>query len=371
MKKGEKKSMWKKLLAACLSICMLVCMAAPLTAEAAQWKQDGKGWWYRLDNGSYPANQWKQINGKWYYFKANGYMATGWLWNGANWYYMGSDGAMRTGWQNIGGTYYYMYADGRMAVNTYIGEYYVNESGAWVSEAGLGTWVEQGGSWWYRHADGSYTSNDWEKINGSWYYFDAAGWMAVNRWIGDYYVGGDGAMLTDQWVDGVYYVDAQGKWDPTATNVDSAYTINLGNGQTATVVGHFDTAYAAQVVTLLNQYRQENGLSALNTSDFMTNASNIRSYEISYAFSHTRPDNTSCFTALDGGGYWGTGENIAYGYASPAAVMEGWKNSPGHNANMLNVNFKNVGIGVFAKKNTSSYGWTPSYTYYWVQMFSY
>ena len=48
-----------------------------------------------------------------------------------------------------------------------------------------GTWVQakQGNdnTWWYRHADGSYTKNDWEEIGGYWYYFDAAGY-AVTGW---------------------------------------------------------------------------------------------------------------------------------------------------------------------------------------------
>ena len=43
-------------------------------AFAGEWKADTKGWWYREDNGSYPASTWKEINGKQYYFGADGYM---------------------------------------------------------------------------------------------------------------------------------------------------------------------------------------------------------------------------------------------------------------------------------------------------------
>ena len=42
-------------------------------------------------------------------------------------------------------------------------------------------WIRDGNRWWYRHADGSYTTNGWEVINGAWYYFDGAGWM-VTGW---------------------------------------------------------------------------------------------------------------------------------------------------------------------------------------------
>ena len=45
-------------------------------------------------------------------------------------------------------------------------------------------WIfnEEVQKWWYRHADGSYTTNDWEYINGNWYYFDGSGWM-VTGWV--------------------------------------------------------------------------------------------------------------------------------------------------------------------------------------------
>ena len=62
-------------------------------------------------------------------------------------------------------------------------------------------WIQQGGRWWYRHADGSYTKSGWEKIGGTWYYFDAAGWMKTG-WVllGDkwYYLKSSGAMASDE-----------------------------------------------------------------------------------------------------------------------------------------------------------------------------
>ena len=63
-------------------------------------------------------------------------------------------------------------------------------------------WIKAAdGRWWYRHADGSYTTSNWEKINGEWYYFDAEGWMLESTVIEDrgsfYALGPSGAMLTD------------------------------------------------------------------------------------------------------------------------------------------------------------------------------
>ena len=61
-----------------------------------------------------------------------------------------------------------------------------------------GSWVQSGSRWWYKHADGSYTTNGWEKINGVWYHFDNSGWMQTG-WVKDgswYYLDGSGAMKT-------------------------------------------------------------------------------------------------------------------------------------------------------------------------------
>ena len=62
----------------------------------------------------------------------------------------------------------------------------------------LGSWVQSGSRWWYKHSDGSYTANGWEKINGVWYRFDTSGWMQTG-WVKDgswYYLDGSGAMKT-------------------------------------------------------------------------------------------------------------------------------------------------------------------------------
>lgn len=209
-------------------------ISVPNVAEAASWAKNSVGWWWQEDDGSYPTNQWKTIQGKKYYFDQSGYMKTGWFWDGEDWYYLGAtnDGAMKTGWCLISGKWYYMYENGTMASNTWIGSCWVDKDGAWVENQ----WIREGNRWWYRHADGSYTANDWEMIDGGWYHFDASGWMQTgwiqvqgkwyylgstddgvmkaNQWIGDYYVGADGAMLRNAWV-GNYFVDENGKWDPS------------------------------------------------------------------------------------------------------------------------------------------------------------
>ena len=75
------------------------------------------------------------------------------------------------------------------------------------------TWIQDSstGKWWYEHADGTYTVNDWEYINGRWYWFDEAGWMQTGwkqisgKW---YWFGNDGlGYMRQGWeiIDGNYY----------------------------------------------------------------------------------------------------------------------------------------------------------------------
>lgn len=62
-----------------------------------------------------------------------------------------------------------------------------------------GSWIKSGSRWWYKHSDGSYTKNGWEKINETWYYFDSEGWMKTgwfNEYGNWYYLDDSGAMKT-------------------------------------------------------------------------------------------------------------------------------------------------------------------------------
>lgn len=77
--------------------------------------------------------------------------------------------------------------------------------------------------------------------------------------------------------------------------------------------------------------------------DHLYIAAQLRSIEISVFFSHTRPDGTDCFTVSDKV----HGENIAGGYNSAKSVVDGWMNSDGHRANILNEHFTRGSIAVF------------------------
>ncbi len=123
--------------------------------------------------------------------------------------------------------------------------------------------------------------------------------------------------------------------------------------------------YRAQVVALMNQERANAGLGGVSQNAALDAVAQIRAQEIVQNFSHSRPDGSSCFTVLDQNGiaYMTAGENIAAGYGTPAEVMNGWMNSEGHRANILNGSFGQVGIGYYTDSN-SGYGT------YWVQVFT-
>ncbi len=123
------------------------------------------------------------------------------------------------------------------------------------------------------------------------------------------------------------------------------------------------SAYAQEVVRLVNIERADAGLAPLTMDATLSAAAQVRAQEIDVSFSHTRPDGTSCFTVLKefGIGYRACGENIAKGSPSPARVVEGWMNSAGHRANILSANFTTIGVGVFAD---------AAGTLHWAQLFT-
>ena len=201
---------------------------------------------------------WVKVSGRYYYFDSNGHMIIGWKKISGIYYYFEGSGAMVTGWKHIGTKDYYFESSGAMAANKWIGSYYVGSDGAWIPGYQKAVWKKENGGWKYIHGDGSFTKNEFEKIGTRWYFFDADGYM-VTGWkqagksqyyfdangymtIGwkqldgkyyyflgsgamatgwktvggkSYYFGKDGVMAVSTWI-GDSYVGADGAWDPTA-----------------------------------------------------------------------------------------------------------------------------------------------------------
>lgn len=121
------------------------------------------------------------------------------------------------------------------------------------------------------------------------------------------------------------------------------------------------TQYEAEVIRLVNNIRKQNGLSPLTANWELSRVARYKSQDMADRnyFSHTSPTYGTPFQMIKAFGlsYRTAGENIAYGYASPQKVVDGWMNSSGHRANILNASYTQIGVGYVAKGN------------YWTQMF--
>lgn len=322
---------WNKLsvkaAAGIMTALMITAPAVPVHASTG-WNVNSTGWWWEESDGSYPAGEWKQINGTWYYFDGDGYMATGWRNLGGTWYYMDGSGAMATGWRNIGGTWYYFYGSGAMASDTTIDGYYLNSSGAWVEQA-TGQWVSSGNRWWYRNADGSYPAGGWKEIGGTWYLFDKDGWMLTgwqtmgSNW---YYMDESGAMLTgwqkigNDW----YCLESDGHWNVNAGNNPDAEKPSSGGSTTTEEtpehvhdwqpvfesvyhpeVGHYETVCVIEEITY--EVFEEHMLCNHCGFDFTINS------DVGYG-SHICPDGASGSTY--------SGQDVWVGTVTEPAVYE-------------------------------------------------
>ena len=208
------------------------------------WVQNGSAWNYYYQGnivrnawiGSYwlgtdgrmATNSWVD-NGR-YYVGANGLWdksakkqevkpevkKNGWIKEGSTWYYYENGALARNKW--ISSTYW-VGADGKMATDSWVdgGRYYVGVNGAWVKDAKkpeVAKPVEK--------------KQGWVKEGNTWYYYEN-GTLARNKWAGNYWLGADGKMATNAWVDnGRYYVDGSGAWVKNAgqgINYSSYYKV--------------------------------------------------------------------------------------------------------------------------------------------------
>ena len=207
---------------------------------ATGWQTWENNLYYLNSDGSMKANEAFTDGGKLYFFRSwGGAYKNCWYTSGGKKYYLhDNSAAYQNEWLKADGKWYYFQSDSTMATNTWIDSYYVDASGVWIpnKEKPTDKWITSGNRKWYRHADGSYTKNDWELINGKYYRFDNEGWMVTGwkkindiwyymdkttgerygegwHWIDGncYYMNANGEMAADTWIDG-YYVDASGKW---------------------------------------------------------------------------------------------------------------------------------------------------------------
>ena len=135
---------------------------------------------------------------------------------------------------------------------------------------------------------------------------------------------------------------------------DQEYTIDLGNGKTTTVVGHFDLEMRDKILEIINEKRAyyAGGIPLLSLPGDATplqDAANTRAIEITYSYSHTRPNGNRAITDLYAYAHTDA-ENLAKGQQSAEQVCNDWFTSPTHDDNIMNDSYSTVGISVFCQK---------------------
>jgi uncharacterized YkwD family protein len=120
-----------------------------------------------------------------------------------------------------------------------------------------------------------------------------------------------------------------------------------------------------EVVRLVNVERAKNSLPALTADSLLMKTATVKSQDMANNnyFDHTSPTYGSPFDLMKKFGvtYRAAGENIAMGQTTPVQVMNGWMNSSGHRANILNSAYTKIGVGV-VKNASGRYYWTQHFT---------
>ena len=111
-------------------------------------------------------------------------------------------------------------------------------------------------------------------------------------------------------------------------------------------------AYEQEVIRLVNAERAKYGIAALTEDWELSRVARYKSQDMhdDRYFAHNSPTYGTPFQMIRAFGlsYRTAGENIAMGYATPAAVVAGWMNSEGHRANILNSAYTKIGVGYVA-----------------------
>ncbi|PMC52443.1 CHAP domain-containing protein [Gemella sanguinis] len=195
------------------------------------WSKNGNSWYYYDAQGNQIKNAWVGS----YWIGSDGKMVTD-RWVDGGKYYVGSQGwwekdaVKKTGWSQTGNTWFLYDNEGNIVKNRWSGNYWLGSDGKMVTNS----WVD--GGKYYVGADGKWVSDalkpgetrkGWTKAGSTWYFFNDKGNQVKNAWVGNYWIGSDGKMVTNSWVDGgKYYVGNDGKWVKGAATGNGSGALN-------------------------------------------------------------------------------------------------------------------------------------------------
>ena len=195
------------------------------------WSKNGNSWYYYDAQGNQIKNAWVGS----YWIGSDGKMVTD-RWVDGGKYYVGSQGwwekdaVKKTGWSQTGNTWYLYDNEGNIVKNRWSGNYWLGSDGKMVTNS----WVD--GGKYYVGADGKWVSDalkpgetrkGWTKAGSTWHFYNDKGNQVKNAWVGNYWIGSDGKMVTNSWVDGgKYYVGTDGKWVKGAATGNGSGALN-------------------------------------------------------------------------------------------------------------------------------------------------
>jgi len=195
------------------------------------WSKNGNSWYYYDAQGNQIKNAWVGS----YWIGSDGKMVTD-RWVDGGKYYVGSQGwwekdaVKKTGWSQTGNTWFLYDNEGNIVKNRWSGNYWLGTDGKMVTNS----WVD--GGKYYVGADGKWVSDalkpgetrkGWTKAGSTWYFYNDKGNQVKNAWVGNYWIGSDGKMVTNSWVDGgKYYVGTDGKWVKGAATGNGSGALN-------------------------------------------------------------------------------------------------------------------------------------------------
>ena len=148
---------------------------------ANEWVFDAhyQSWFYIKEDANYAENEWLKQGDDYFYLKSGGYMA-------------------KSEWVEEKGALYYLDQDGKMKRNAWLGASYVGATGAKVIEDWV--YDSQYDAWFYIKADGQHAEKEWLQIKGKDYYFKSGGYLLTSQWIGQAYVNASGAKVQQGWL---------------------------------------------------------------------------------------------------------------------------------------------------------------------------
>jgi hypothetical protein len=116
------------------------------------------------------------------------------------------------------------------------------------------------------------------------------------------------------------------------------------------VLGYAANISPAEVIRLTNVQRAASGLGALSENSLLDSAALAKGNDMLAKgyWAHFAPDGTSpwSFFLNFGYKYKYAGENLARDFPDASSAVSAWMNSPSHKENILNPNYREIGIGV-------------------------